>query len=227
MLKPKLCAVLTNTDAQNVKVANKADIIEIRIDMVGSSWPNLLKVLKRPWIACNRLKDEGGFWTRNEKDRIKELLKAASLGASFIDIELNSPDTKNVVELVKKADRKALVSFHDFKGTPRIGKLREIVKKQIGLGADLCKVVVMAEKFQDNLTILRLLQEFTNSTHIIAFCMGEKGGISRVLSPLFGSDFAYVSTGVGLESAGGQIELNNFRSIYKMFDSKLKPCDIL
>ena len=227
MLKPKLCAVLTNTDRKSVKVVNKADLIEVRIDIIGSSWSELPKGLKRPWIACNRLRSEGGFWSGNEKDRIKELLRAASLGAPFIDIELNSPNIHKVVELVKGKDSKVLISFHDFKGTPRIEKLREIVRKQIGLDADLCKVVMMAEKFEDNLTALKLLQEFANRTRLISFCMGEKGSISRLLSPLFGSDFAYVSAGAGLESAGGQIELNSFREVYEMLGSELSSCDNL
>ena len=230
MRKPKLCAVLTNGNVENIRVANNADLIEIRMDIIGSSWPDLAGMLKKPWIACNRLKSEGGFWDGTERKRVKELLKAIPLGASFIDIELNSPHASEIVELVKEAGKKALISFHDIRGTPSLSGLREIVKKQVGLAADLCKVVVTAEKFEDNLTILKLLEEFADSTCITAFCMGEKGSISRVLAPLFGSDYMYVSTGVGSESATGQIELNSFRALYKMLESKIEKlslCDNL
>ena len=207
-------------------MANNADLIEIRMDIIGRSWPDIPGKLEKPWIACNRLKSEGGFWNGTERERVKELLKAVPLGASFIDIELNSPHVSETVELVKKAHKEALVSFHDIRRTPSLRELREIVKRQVNLGADLCKVVVTAEKFEDNLTIFKLLEEFVNFTHITAFCMGERGSISRVLSPLYGSNYMYVSTGAGLESATGQIELSSFRALYKMLGSKIEKLSV-
>ena len=226
MLKPTLCAVVTSNNEKSVKIANNADLIEVRMDIIGSSWPKLIEMLKKPWIACNRLRSEGGFWEGTEKDRVKELLRAESLGASFIDIELNSSHVHKVVKYVRKVDKEALITFHDLKRTPPLSKLREIVEKQMILGATLCKVVVTARKFEDNLTILQLLQEYMNCTRIVAFCMGEKGSISRVLSPLLGSDFMYVSTGAGSESARGQIELNSFRALYKMLESELEKLTV-
>jgi 3-dehydroquinate dehydratase type I len=230
MLKPKLCVVLTNNNLKNIRIANSADLIEIRMDIIGSSWVNLPRKLEKPWIACNRLKSEGGLWKGTERERVKELLRAASLGATYIDIELNSLNIREIVKFIKKSNKKVLISLHDIRRTPPLRRLTEIVNEQIGLGADLCKVVVTAEKFEDNLTILKLLDKFVNVTQITAFCMGEKGNISRVLSPLFGGSYMYVSTAKGLESASGQIELNSFNIFYKMLQSKLEKfadCDKL
>jgi 3-dehydroquinate dehydratase len=50
--------------------------------------------------------------------------------------------------------------------------------------------------------------------------MGEKGSVSRILSPLIGGELVYVSTKVGLESASGQIELESLRTLYQMLESE-------
>ncbi|MGQ9781778.1 MAG: type I 3-dehydroquinate dehydratase [Nitrososphaeria archaeon] len=220
MLKPRLCAVISNNDRECVRAANTADLIEVRIDMVGDSWRSLPPTLKRPWIACNRLRSEGGFWDGTESKRIRELMEASSLGAQYIDIELRSTRLREVIEYAKKADRKIIISYHDMRRTPTLPKLKQIVEEETRLGADLCKIVTTATRFQDNLTILQLLQESASLTRIIAFCMGDKGSVSRILSPLFGGELVYVSTRAGSESASGQIDLKGFKTLYRMLELK-------
>jgi len=220
MQKPKLCAVISRYDIECVKTSNNADLIEVRIDMIGDSWQSLPKMLKRPWIACNRSRSEGGFWNGDESERVRELLKALDLGASYIDIELKSAHVKNVVQHTKRADRKAIISHHDTVGTPNISELEKIVDKEIRLGADICKLVTTATRFEDNLTVLQLVHEYSSSTRIVAFCMGEKGSVSRILSPLIGGELVYVSTRVGLESASGQIEFESLKTLYQMLESR-------
>ncbi|MEM3402960.1 MAG: type I 3-dehydroquinate dehydratase [Nitrososphaeria archaeon] len=222
MRKPKLCAVISNNNAEWIRTANSADLIEVRIDMIGEYWRSLLKTLRRPWIGCNRSKNEGGTWNGTESERIRELLDAISLGATYIDIELRSDQVKEVIKYTKKSNKKVIISYHDTRETPTLAELKQIIKEEACLGADLCKLVTTANRFEDNLTILQLLQENSDLTRITAFCMGEKGIVSRILSPLFGGELVYVSTGVGSESATGQISLESFKKIYKMIDQKTR-----
>jgi len=220
MQKPRLCAVISRNNMKCVETANNADLIEVRIDMIGDRWQSLPKMLKRPWIACNRIRSEGGFWNGSESERVRELLEALDLGASYIDIELKSTHLKEVVQQTKRAERNVIISYHDTVGTPTTSELKKIVDKEIRLGADICKLVTTATSFEDNLTILKLVHEYASSTHIVAFCMGEKGSVSRILSPLIGGELVYVSTKVGLESASGQIELESLRTLYQMLESE-------
>ncbi len=215
MKRPRICAAIANEDLAAIKqIAPLVDLFEVRIDLIGSVWRDVARRLDKPWIACNRLKTEGGAWQGGEPERVAELLGAVELGAAIIDIELA---TGNLAEVVRRVKERAtcLISFHDTVGTPSPKKLREVVQKQLAAGADICKVVTTARSFDDNSPVLRLAADFPEA-RIVSFAMGRPGFTSRVLSPVFGGDFVYASIETGKESATGQLTVRDFRTIYGM-----------
>ena len=103
MKRPRICASIVDNDLSVIKgVEPFIDLYEVRIDLIGNGWPGVVQELKKPWIACNRLADEGGKWGKNEASRIAELLKAIELGADIIDVELRTQNLDEVVRLIKK-----------------------------------------------------------------------------------------------------------------------------
>ena len=215
MKKPRICAVIVNNDLEALKeVEPFVDLFEVRIDLIGDGWQELVKQLKKPWIGCNRRVDEGGRWAGDEASRIAKLLKAIELGADIVDLELRTANLEQAIGLIKKR-AKCLLSFHDLKKTPPFGEMREIVQRQLEAGADICKIITTAQRFEDNLTILQLISEFPK-TRIVSFAMGPLGLASRVLCPLVGGDFTYASIEQGKESASGQITVSELRKIYEM-----------
>lgn len=217
-LKPKICAVITseNAVAASADILDAADLIELRIDLVGKNWRSIAKSLKKPWIATNRTINEGGSWQGSEEDRVKELLLALELKASIIDIELSTLNLEKITPLIKKK-AKCLISYHNFTETPPYEELKSIVKKQISAGADICKVVTKANTFEDNATVLKLIKEAQNQ-EITAFAMGDKGLASRILCALTGGAFTYTSIEDGAESAPGQITVKQLKSLYEVMD---------
>lgn len=217
MKRPKICAVLVSNDWAVIETVEPfIDLYEVRIDLIGDGWPELIGQIDRPWIACNRIADEGGSWGKSEPRRIDELLEAAELGADMIDIELRTENLAEVVKLVKQRT-KCLLSAHYLTGTPPLDSLREIVQRQLAAGAEICKVVTTAQHFEDNLTALQIIAEFPG-TKIVSFAMGPLGSISRVLCPLAGGYFTYASIEAGKESAPGQITARDLRRIYEMME---------
>jgi len=215
MNKPRICAVIVNNNLEAVKeVEPLVDLFEVRIDLIGDGWQELVKQLKKPWIATNRTVDEGGNWRGNEARRIEELLQAIELGADMVDVEFRTKNLKNIVPLVKRRV-KCILSFHDLEKTPPLEEMTEIVNRQLKAGADICKVVTTAKEFEDNLAVLQLISEFPKN-RMVGFAMGQIGQISRILSPLVGGDFTYASIEIGKESAPGQITVKELRQIYKM-----------
>ena len=215
MKKPRICAVIVNNDLEAVReVGPFVDLFEVRIDLIGDGWQELVKQFKKPWIGCNRSADEGGRGEGDEARRIEKLLKATELGADIIDLELRTANLRQAMELIKKR-AKCLLSFHELRGTPPLNNMREIVQRQLEAGADVCKIVTTAQRFEDNLTILQLISEFSK-TRIVAFAMGPLGFASRVLCPLVGGDFTYASIEQGKESASGQITVRELRKLYEM-----------
>ena len=215
MKRPRICVVLVDSDLKPLKeVEPLVDLFEVRIDLIGDGWQELVGQLEKPWIACNRSADEGGSWRRSESKRREELLKAIELGADIVDIELVTGNLREIVQMIKKK-AKCLLSFHDLKGMPPLNRMREIVQRELETGADICKVIGTARRFEDNLTILQLVSEFREA-RIVSFAMGGLGLISRILCPLVGADFTYASIEKGKESAAGQMAVRDLRKLYEM-----------
>ena len=215
--RPRICVSITGGDMAAVeKAAPLADLFEVRIDLIGRAWREVAGRLKKPWLACNRRAEEGGRWRSGEAGRVEELFSAVDLGAGTIDIELAAPDLKKVVAQVK-GRAMCLVSHHDLNGTPPVEKLREIVKKELAAGADICKVVTTARSVEDNITVLRVIRDFPD-IKIVSFAMGEAGQLSRILTPLAGGYFTYASLEAGRESAAGQLTVYDLRTIYGMLE---------
>jgi 3-dehydroquinate dehydratase-1 len=218
---PRICGVITGWDSANlanfdIYVDRFVDLFELRIDMAGDGWKGISASLKKPWIACCRIKEEGGKWEGDEASRYSLLLEAARKGAYIVDIELSTEDLREKVAEIKKHSR-CLISFHDINGTPDLPELETVVNRQLDEGADICKVITTANSFEDNMTVLELIKKFPGR-EIVAFAMGEQGKLSRVLCPLAGGSFTYASLYTGKESAPGQITASDLYKIYGMVE---------
>jgi len=213
MKRPRICAVIVNKDLVAIRAIEPfVELFEVRIDLIGDGWTELVKQLNQPWIACNRSAKEGGKWEGEEAGRIKELVTATELGADIVDIELNTRNLKAAIPVIKKR-AKCLLSFHELEKTPPLNRMKGIIQRQLAAGADICKVITTAQRFEDNLTVLQLIAEFPK-TKIVSFAMGPLGLASRILCPLVGGDFIYASIEEGKESAPGQITARELRKLY-------------
>jgi 3-dehydroquinate dehydratase len=50
--------------------------------------------------------------------------------------------------------------------------------------------------------------------------MGERGKISRLLSPLFGAYFTFASLGQGSQTAAGQMSISEMKTAYTLLGMK-------
>jgi 3-dehydroquinate dehydratase-1 len=215
MKRPRICGVIVNKDLELIRGIEKLiDLFEVRIDVIGDGWQELAQQLRKPWVACNRTADEGGKWKGDEKGRTEELLKAVELGADIVDLELGTRNLGEIVGLIKKRT-KCLLSFHELSRTPPVSEMRGIIQRQIEAGGDVCKVITTAQRFEDNLTVLQLITEFSG-IRVVSFAMGPLGVVSRIFCPLVGGDFTYASLEEGKESACGQITARELRKIYEL-----------
>ena len=214
-MKPRICATITDNDLKAIREAEPlVDLFELRIDLVGKGWPELATELRKPWVACVRSQAEGGNWPGDDAEKIEELMTAIELGASIVDIELSTHNLAEAIALIKKKV-KCLVSLHELEKTPPLDPLKEIVRKQLSAGADICKVVTTAQSPYDNLSTLNLITEFPE-VKIVSFAMGPLGFASRLLCPLVGGYFTYASLKEGKESAPGQLTFAQLKRIYGM-----------
>ncbi len=183
-----------------------ADILELRIDTLEDhdEVQQLIIDIDYPLIATNRLKSEGGFFSGSEKERTSILIKAAEY-ADIVDIELQTQE--KLREKVLKASKSTIISYHDFQKTPSFEELLNVVKKEKKIG-DMAKFAVMANNYEDTLTVLKVILEVQNT---IGISMGEIGKYTRVVAPLFGSPITFAS--IDKQSAPGQLDIETTKNI--------------
>ncbi|MFH1285442.1 MAG: shikimate dehydrogenase [Candidatus Micrarchaeota archaeon] len=198
-----------------------ADILELRLDRINSPHVSaLIHACKKPSIATNRRADEGGKYKGSERARLSVLKDAVSAGADYVDLEMSSSaEAIHMLQALLKENKsktKLILSYHNFEKTDasEIENAYECMKR---LACDIIKIVTYAQKLEDNLAIFNLLKRAKlENQKIIAFCMGEKGEISRVLAPAFGSFLTFGSLERGKESAPGQIPAELLRNVYRV-----------
>jgi 3-dehydroquinate dehydratase type I len=217
----------TNEEALSLlsKALPAADLVELRIDRIEKpDLPMLLYAGKKRILVTNRRREEGGFFASCEDERIRLLVEAVNLGACLVDVEAGT-SAAGVGRLggairAKGGKTRLIVSHHDMQGTPTRRTLEGRLKACRLLGADIVKIVTLANTVEDNLRVLEIIpQALGLGQDIIAFCMGEKGRLSRVAAPLLGSCISYASLEEGAESAPGQLTADQMRRVLRILES--------
>jgi 3-dehydroquinate dehydratase type I len=218
----KICIPIVEKTAEealrSIKEVNRwADIIELRVDHLRAvKLPLLLENRKKPFIVTNRRKDEGGQYRGEERERLGVLQEALDLGADYIDVEFAVERAFLERLLRDKRGAQVILSFHDFRGTPSIKELQKLFGQMIQSGADVIKIVPFARSWEDNLSVLSLIPFAKERRQkIVAFCMGEKGRISRILSPFFGAAWTYASIDRTRVSAPGQMTVRELKDTWE------------
>ena len=221
-MKSKICVALAaENHSEMIEQIGRAedlgaDLIEVRFDFMYEVGDvrDLVTSSSLPLIATNRLKEQGGKREIKEEERVRVLLDAAEGGFDYVDLELTMPSLSSTVKQVKELGAKVIISYHNFEETPPLSSLKETIDRMVRAGADICKLITMAKRVSDNITCFNLIREELSRTRIVCFAMSELGVLSRVLSPIIGSEFTYASIRPKRETAPGQLTIQELREIY-------------
>lgn len=201
-----------------IEEANRfADLIELRMDYLKEiEFESLTKGCQRPFVVTNRRKEEGGRFKGSEEKRICILKKAIDLGADYIDVEVGTKISLLQSLIKNKRGAKIILSFHNFRATPSQKELKRLCNHMNRLGANIIKIVTFARSWEDNLLILSLIPFAREKRKkIVAFCMGEKGRMSRVFAPIMGAEWTYASLNKNRASAPGQLTVYEMKDIWE------------
>lgn len=130
------------------------------------------------------------------------------LKVDYIDYDISAKNK------IVPSGAKLIISYHNFDYTPSVKELKKISEKMQKQGADIGKIITTALKTEDNLVPLQLLAE--SQMPLISFCMGEKGRLSRIMAPKFGSLISYVPPNKDFVTADGQIVLDEWMRIQRV-----------
>ncbi len=217
--RPRICATVAVPSFDRLEqtaraaVSQGADLIELRLDYLPRlpvaeelKWCRDLGV---PVIGTIRKGSEGGNYKGAEAERLRCLERVACL-LHYVDMEFESA-THERIGWLKENGSKVIVSYHDFRSTPRDDRLLSIVCRTRALGADVCKIATLVQGPQD---VLRMLLIPTIVSPSVVVTMGRKGVLGRILAPLFGSEFTYAHPDGLPPVAPGMLSVQTMRRAY-------------
>src|SRR5207237_9273327 len=149
-----------------------ADVVEARLDLAAARagaaagpgapaapLPDLgaflpacarLQAAGVPVLLTVRLVADGGRWT-DDAGRLLLFERAIATNAcSWVDVEVESSIAAAVVSSAHASGAVAIVSHHDFAGTPDLDVLEDLVDQARRLGADLVKIATRVDGVNDH-----------------------------------------------------------------------------
>jgi len=175
-----------------------------------------------PLIFTCRRHAEGGFHKRSADER--EALTTAAIqsgNADIVDIELSNDEIfiHNLKKAANNAGLPVILSYHNFKSTPAPEIIIDTLLQARNLGADIAKVAVMPQDFEDVLSLMGAAMKARKGKlkiPMIAISMGVLGRLTRVAGGFFGSSITFASSATG--SAPGQISIQLLQQTLTAFN---------
>ncbi|MBV8879687.1 MAG: shikimate dehydrogenase [Planctomycetaceae bacterium] len=207
-----ICAVIRTSRSDDAIAAMAearragADLCELRIDYLEDpDLPKILAAKPLPVLATVRPTWEGGRYDGDESVRFGLLEDACLHGADYVDVEFRA------YKDFQRRDAKLIVSYHDFEKTPE--DLEATATKMAALEPFLVKVACQARGSADLARLVTLQKSFPSPIAVIA--MGEFGEPLRILYHRYGGRLTFVSLKAGLESAPGQVTVEDMVRLYQ------------
>src|SRR5450631_512115 len=205
------------------QIRQEADAVELRLDLFEE--PFDLGVLLRergdlPVVVTLRPPHEGGRSPLPAAARLEILLRAAELGADYVDLEWDAASPE-AMSALRSAGARVVVSRHDFSAMPP--DLADGWWPALAaLGPDVVKVVGTAGDVRDCLPVVRALSSDRATVPTIAIAMGEPGLLTRVLALRAEQCFlTYAMLGQSSATAPGQLTAREMRETYRV--ERLRP----
>jgi len=144
-MRPRICGTIVDSDLFRIGEAEECvDLYEVRIDLIGKGWRDVVAQLRKPWIAC-----DPSVGSR------KNLYDAIRAGASIVDVQSKWGNIAKLRSTVKKSSQ-YLLSWHNPVTTPSLKTLNNVVSDMLRKEADICKVVTHAQSWEDCAVIFNL-----------------------------------------------------------------------
>lgn len=178
---------LKKPDFKNI---SQADIVEIHFDKIPSG-------ITKPII-----------YKTKTSPNLKTVKKC-----QYIDVDIKTP--KTIIKKIRKSNLKIkiIISYHNFKKTPKTKELKDLYKKMKEKGADIVKFATKADVVADSFRMLEFLSYLTQKKQkSICLCMGKKGFLTRISGQFFGNYLMYFTKDGKSSTAPGQITIKEFNA---------------
>lgn len=233
--KPKICIPLTGENLSEIsreakKIASiPCDMIEWRADLFSEfmnkeATDAIIEKIhsfcpQKPLVLTLRTKYEGGNADVTKEEAIEWILShVANPFVDIIDVEYFTCESKlkKVMDSIHVNHKVAILSYHNFQGTPEMAEMLSIMMKMDQSGGDILKMAVMPKERKDVMSVLNMTMEMATKTTkpLVTMSMGKAGVLSRFLGEMTGSAITFA---VGEKaSAPGQISAGALEQILEL-----------
>lgn len=227
-------SIPASIEAMRAAARAGADIVEWRFDAVLDALKNaeeagqlgevlgeeLHKVAEAlpdtPLLLTMRSKAQGGLVDAVgfQYAALVSMLASNEAG-SLVDIELTAGlrHVRKLIALAHKNGKLAVISQHDFAKTPDTQDMVATLIRMRELGADVCKLAVMANSPADAARLMEataIARDRIDGASLLTMAMGLHGAITRLSGEAFGSCATFAS--LEQASAPGQMSLDATRN---------------
>ena len=208
-----ICVSVSHISQIGEVLRSGARLIELRLDLIRNDPREIYSRLSSDVMTIATCRP-GGV---SEEERVHLLKTCMDLGASFVDIEIESPDgtIKSLLDYGHKCHTALIVSYHNYEVTPERNALVDIYNSCGKKGGSVVKIATRVNSLEDTLNLITLY-DLPGKKVVIG--MGSMGRITRVLAPYLGAEFTFASSGGGEETAPGQFTSKQLKEIFKAID---------
>ncbi|PJD97288.1 MAG: shikimate dehydrogenase [Parachlamydia sp.] len=222
-----LCVVITGPSftaarAQICKSAAIADLLEFRLDLFTDETLIHIEVLRSLASASQvlytlRSQNQGGKGPNGNR-RLELIETYLKNPPAYLDVEIH--DSLDWVLAIRAAcpQMKIIASVHyftsGFEVVPTALKLLELIP------ADIYKIAIQAVSIEDTLKLMLLAKKTPLPLALIS--MGEKGELSRILSPVYGGALTYAAVDEAAAAVPGQMIAETLLQTYRFKTLNIK-----
>lgn len=222
-----ICTVIQHRNLQEIlDILEHCEMAEIRLDRCSVSDNDIRLCFSSdvPLVATCRVgevlaSDSSLNSVSASMVAEKRLVAAIEAGARYVDVEVDAP--RSMAKRVRRAAMENgtvfIRSWHDFEGTAPLPALRSMVGKCLKEGAEIVKIVTMAQCAADAGNMMSLYDGAAPGS-LLAFCMGDYGRETRLGCLKKGAPYTYAALDAGDVAAPGQFTADEMRrEVYKGF----------
>lgn len=208
-----ICVSIAHTAQIAEVLQTHVGLIELRLDLIRKDPRELYAQIPAEvkTIATCR----PGVYT--EEERIVLLKTSMDLGASFIDIEIDSPQKtlSKLFDHTQNCASDVIVSYHNFEFTPDRVELVKVLNSSYELGGVIAKIATKVNSMDDTRNLLSL---YDIAGRKVVIGMGNMGRILRIMAPYVGAEFTFAASDQGGETAPGQLSVGQLNELYKVIN---------
>ena len=222
-----ICTVIQHRNLQEIlDILEHCEMAEIRLDRCSVSDNDIRLCFSSdvPLVATCRVgevlaSDSSLNSVSASMVAEKRLVAAIEAGARYVDVEVDAP--RSMAKRVRRAAMENgtvfIRSWHDFEGTAPLPVLRSMVDRCLKEGAEIVKIVTMAQCAADAGNMMSLYDGAAPGA-LLAFCMGDYGRETRLGCLKKGAPYTYAALDAGDVAAPGQFTADEMRrEVYKGF----------